>query len=54
VVRDHGRRSSTGAVEEMLRDMHALLVDLLHDLPVQYADQTAHALLSLFLGTVVQ
>jgi AcrR family transcriptional regulator len=56
-----GRREATGAVEHMLGDVHALLAELLADLPADGAGrsaddvgQTAHSLLSWLLGSVVQ
>jgi AcrR family transcriptional regulator len=49
-----GRRDSLGTAGQMLGNVHALLLDLLGDLVEGDADETAHALLSWLLGTVVQ
>jgi AcrR family transcriptional regulator len=49
-----GRRDSLGTAEQMLTNVHALLRDLLADLVAGDPDETAHALLSWLLGTVVQ
>ena len=49
-----GRRASLGTVDDMLGKLHALLLELLDDVTPNHRDQTAHALLSWLLGTVVQ
>jgi AcrR family transcriptional regulator len=48
------RRSSLDAADQMLGNVHTLLLDLLRDLPLDNADETSHALLSWLLGTIVQ
>ena len=48
------RRHSLDAASQMLGKVHALLMGLLQDLPVDNPDQTAHLLLSWLLGTLVQ
>lgn len=48
------RRRSLDAADQMLNKVHALLLDLLGDLPVEDPDEAAHALLSWLLGTIVQ
>jgi transcriptional regulator BetI-like protein len=49
-----GRRFSLETADQMLDEVHALLRDLLGDLPVEDPDEAAHALLSWLLGTIVQ
>jgi AcrR family transcriptional regulator len=49
-----GRRGTTGTVDQMLGDLHALLVDLLTDAGVNNPAQTAHAVASWLLGSIVQ
>jgi hypothetical protein len=51
---DAGRRAALDAVDRMLGKVHAFLLDLLDDLAPNNPDETAHALLSWLLGTVVQ
>jgi AcrR family transcriptional regulator len=48
------RRNSLDTVDHMLGKVHAFLLDLLNDLAPNNPDETAHALLSWLLGTVVQ
>jgi AcrR family transcriptional regulator len=48
------RRASLDTVDHMLGKVHAFLLDLLDDLAPNNPDETAHALLSWLLGTVVQ
>jgi AcrR family transcriptional regulator len=49
-----GRRKSLTAAEEMLDQVRLFLVDLIADLPLTDPDETAHAVLSWLLGTIVQ
>jgi AcrR family transcriptional regulator len=49
-----GRRDALGTAQQMLGNVNALLRDLLADLVEGDPDETAHALLSWLLGTVVQ
>jgi AcrR family transcriptional regulator len=51
---DSGRRQSAGTVAATLEEMHALLGELIAELPVDDPGATVHALLSWLLGTVVQ
>jgi AcrR family transcriptional regulator len=51
---DRGRRQSADSAAATLDEMHALLGELLAELPVDDPGATAHALLSWLLGTVVQ
>jgi AcrR family transcriptional regulator len=49
-----GRRGTTGTVEQMLGDVRTLLVELLTDVGVDSPRQTAHAVASWLLGSIVQ
>jgi AcrR family transcriptional regulator len=49
-----GRRGRMDAVDGMLAAVEGLLVELLADLPVEQADESAHSLVSWLLGSVVQ
>jgi AcrR family transcriptional regulator len=49
-----GRRASLTAAEEQLDQVRAFLVDLMTGLPLTDPDETAHAVLSWLLGTIVQ
>ncbi|HJP79643.1 MAG TPA: TetR family transcriptional regulator [Pseudonocardiaceae bacterium] len=49
-----GRRASLTAAEQQLDQVRAFLVDLMTGLPLADPDETAHAVLSWLLGTIVQ
>lgn len=49
-----GRRASLTAAEQQLDQVRAFLVDLMTGLPLTDPDETAHAVLSWLLGTIVQ
>jgi AcrR family transcriptional regulator len=51
---DSGRRQSADTAAATLDEMHALLGELIAELPVDDPGATAHALLSWLLGTIVQ
>ncbi|MFC9437758.1 TetR/AcrR family transcriptional regulator [Nocardia sp. NPDC057030] len=51
---DSGRRSAAGAVGATLADMHAVLNDVIAQLPVADSAAAARSVLSWLLGTVVQ
>jgi AcrR family transcriptional regulator len=49
-----GRRTAMDTADHMIGKLHAFLLDLLGDLAPNNRDETAHALLSWLLGTIVQ
>jgi AcrR family transcriptional regulator len=51
---DAGRRGSLNVADQMLGKVHTVLLDLLGDLQPEDPDETAHALLSWLLGTIIQ
>jgi AcrR family transcriptional regulator len=48
------RRESLSAAQQMLDQVRAFLVELISELSPAHADETAHAVLSWLLGTIVQ